>query len=188
MDISAPPKLIEIGKAEILRTSKAQEDRVLLLGLGKTVQSALYAAEELAKQGVECTVVNTRFVKPLDEKLLISLIAEHSIVLSIEDHCLEGGFGSAVLEFMSDNGLTYNRNLIRLGIEDFFVEHGTQEELYSICEFDAGAIIERVKTVLGQTSYYKSPALATTDSGFIQKRRYLINPAGAGAVVFSLES
>jgi len=145
VDISQPPKLLEIGKAEILRQAKPTPNQVLILGLGNTVVPALNAAQELAaKHGLEATVVNTRFVKPLDEKLLGQLIANHSLVVTVEDHVVMGGFGSAILEFMSDSGLTARSQIIRLGIGDFFVEHGTQEELYRICGYEQEAIVARV--------------------------------------------
>ena len=159
VDLSAPLRRLEIGKSEIVREAKAHSDKVLLLGLGLSVQPAIHAAEELSKKGIECTVVNTRFVKPLDEQLLCSLISEHTLALSIEDHVLQGGFGSAVLELMSDKGLSLHCPLIRLGIEDLFIEHGTQKELYRICEFDSEAIVKRVLKALGSSHAPSESAL-----------------------------
>lgn len=144
VDISKAPKVIEIGKAEVLKAATFPSEAVLLLGYGQTVYPCLEAAAELAQSGIDCTVVNTRFVKPLDQKLLEALISSHAFVLTAEDHALMGGFGSAILEFMADNGLTENKTIIRLGIEDSFVEHGTQEELYEICKYDKNAIVQRV--------------------------------------------
>lgn len=143
-NISQEPKLLPIGQAEVVRQVAAKKESVLLLGLGQTVAHCTQAAEALSKEGIECTVVNARFVKPLDEQLLFDLIGRHSLIVTVEDHVLMGGFGSAVLEFMADTGLTAHRSVIRLGIDDFFVEHGTQAELYKLCGYDATSIIARV--------------------------------------------
>ena len=144
VDISAPPKEIPIGKGELLKASKNPTQGVLLVGYGNTVGMCTDAAEKLEQLGISCSVINARFVKPLDEELFAKQISLHPLVITVEDHAIQGGFGSALLEFMSDTGLVANHRLIRMGIEDFFVEHGTQEELYKICKFDVESIVERV--------------------------------------------
>ncbi len=144
-DISQPPKLLEIGRAEVLRESKDRKQGVLLIGYGNTVQHCSDAAVTLGKEGVDCSVVNARFAKPLDEELFFDLIGKHSLVVTVEDHAVMGGFGSAVLEFMSETGLTANKILLRLGIDDNFVEHGSQQELYALCGYDAAGIVKRVR-------------------------------------------
>ncbi|MFN8390765.1 MAG: 1-deoxy-D-xylulose-5-phosphate synthase [Bdellovibrionota bacterium] len=154
-DISQPPKILEIGRAEVLRRATDKKNGVLILGYGSTVQSCSAAAEELAREGVDCTVVNARFAKPLDEELFFELIPAHRLVVTVEDHAIMGGFGSAVLEFMAETGLNAHQFVIRLGIEDFFVEHGTQEELYEICGFNSKAISSRIREAL-------SPKTGTT--------------------------
>ena len=149
VDISAPPKVLEIGKAEILEQPEGAD--VLLLGLGPMSYFALEAARELESEfGISCSVVNPRFVKPLDEKLLASLIPKHCLTVTIEDHAIQGGFGSAVIEFMSDAGISSERGVLRLGIEDEFIEHGTQAELYKICGFDKDSIVARVREALAK--------------------------------------
>ena len=145
VDISAPPKAIEIGKAEILREARPSEKTAALIGFGVTVGFALEAAERLAELGIECEVINARFAKPLDERLLERVLSRHPLAVTIEDHVLQGGFGSAVLEFMADLNLTSTCQLVRMGIDDDFVEHGTQEELYRLCGFDVESIIRRVE-------------------------------------------
>ncbi len=145
VDIKRAANILEIGRAETLRTAAASRFPVLLLGYGTTVAPAMRAAETLAAEGIECTVVNARFVKPLDEELLFKLIPAHSLVVTIEDHALQGGFGSAVLEFMADTGLSAQKIVVRLGIEDEFIEHGTQDELYELCGFSVQAIVNRVR-------------------------------------------
>jgi 1-deoxy-D-xylulose-5-phosphate synthase len=137
------PEQIQIGKAEIISLAKEQ-NKILLVGLGNTVAFASDAAIELEKFGVHCSVVNARFVKPLDVELFTELASSHQLIVTIEDHATTGGFGTAVLECLSDAGKLSETELLRLGIGDFFVEHGTQEQLYSICEFDVKSIVEKV--------------------------------------------
>lgn len=144
VDISAAPKTIEIGQCEILSSASQPQSAALLIGLGQTVLPCLAAAKELAKEGIECTVVNARFVKPLDPKI-IELIAEHELVLTAEDHARMGGFGSAVLEAVHDADAHIHTPIIRLGIEDCFVEHGTQQELYAQCGYDTDAIVRNIR-------------------------------------------
>ena len=146
VDISVPPKLLEIGKAELLKQALVSPTPVLLIGLGPTVATCLTAAQELAVCGIECSVLNARFVKPLDEELLTDLIPQHSLVVTVEDHAIQGGFGSAVLEFMADAGLTHSCQIVRMGIGDFFVEHGTQDELYRLCQYDAAHVVKMVRS------------------------------------------
>ncbi len=127
---------LPIGKGEVLRKG---ED-LLLLAIGNRVHPALEAAEILAESGVSATVVNARFVKPLDEELIITLAEQIGKVITIEDHVLMGGFGSAVLELFADRGLTGVR-VKRLGIPDHFVEHGEVKTLYHLCGYDEDAIV-----------------------------------------------
>jgi 1-deoxy-D-xylulose-5-phosphate synthase len=87
-----------------------------------------------------------RFVKPLDEVLLHEVFTKFSKVITIEDGCLMGGMGSAVLEFMADQN--YSAQVTRLGIPDQYIHHGTQEELHAECGFDKKGIITTVKKVL----------------------------------------
>jgi 1-deoxy-D-xylulose-5-phosphate synthase len=84
-----------------------------------------------------------RFVKPIDEDLLHEVFKKFKKVITIEDNVLPGGFGSAVLEFMADHN--YSAEVVRLGIPDQIVEHGEQKELWSICRYDAKAVVEEVK-------------------------------------------
>jgi 1-deoxy-D-xylulose-5-phosphate synthase len=145
VDITKPPIALPIGKAEVVKESKKLPVRVLLIGLGNTVQSCLDAATVLEdKHFAGATVVNARFVKPLDEALLSSLIPNHDLVVTVEDHAISGGFGSAVLEFMSENALCAAAPLVRLGVPDRFIDHGTQSQLYKQCGFDSESIVVRV--------------------------------------------
>ena len=109
-------------------------------GLG----SALAAAEELAACGIECAVVNARFVKPLDRETILALAARNGRLVTIEENVLAGGFGSAVLEAMESAGLTSVR-VERIGLPDRFIEHGPQELFRAMFDLDAEGIVRRVR-------------------------------------------
>jgi 1-deoxy-D-xylulose-5-phosphate synthase len=87
-----------------------------------------------------------RFVAPIDTDLLHSVFKKFHYIITVEDGVLKGGFGSSVIEFMSDNG--YNSEVRRLGIPDYFVEHGTQEELYRECGYDAEGIEIAIREII----------------------------------------
>ncbi|MNH36944.1 1-deoxy-D-xylulose-5-phosphate synthase [compost metagenome] len=86
-----------------------------------------------------------RFVKPIDEAMLHDVFKRYKYVVTVEDGCLQGGMGSAVIEFMADHN--YNSQVIRLGIPDEFIEHGEQSELWALCGYDTNAIIKTVKKI-----------------------------------------
>jgi 1-deoxy-D-xylulose-5-phosphate synthase len=129
-------KEIPLGKAEVLRQGKD----VILLAIGSTVKAALEAASRLQKQGIDCTVVNARFVKPLDGDLIGSLAAGCRRLITVEENALQGGFGSAVLELLEEKGITGVQTK-RLGIPDVFVEHGPQDFLRQKYGIDAEGIV-----------------------------------------------
>jgi 1-deoxy-D-xylulose-5-phosphate synthase len=101
----------------------------------------------LEAEGFSVAHYDMRFVKPIDEILLHEVFAKFKHIVTVEDHAIMGGMGSAVLEFMGDHG--YAANIKRLGIPDRFIEHGTQPELYNECGFDDVALIAAVKELLG---------------------------------------
>jgi 1-deoxy-D-xylulose-5-phosphate synthase len=113
-----------LGTAELLR----QGDEVVLLALGSMVRPALEAADRLAAKGISAAVVNARFVKPLDRALIPELARKTGRVITIEEHALMGGFGSAVLELFEELDLT-RVQVKRLGIPDLLVEQGTQASM-----------------------------------------------------------
>ena len=131
------PRNLEIGKAEVVR----EGNDLLLVGIGHTVLPALRAAEDLSLLGISVGVVNARFVKPLDRELFLELLERVSNVITVEDHVIQGGFGSAFLEFMAEEGVTGVR-VKRLGVPDRFIPHGTQAELAKMCGFDKDAIAQ----------------------------------------------
>jgi 1-deoxy-D-xylulose-5-phosphate synthase len=116
---------IPIGQGEILRTG----DDILLLGYGTMVQSALQVAEILGEHGVSATVVNARFVKPLDLDLILPLAQRFGKVVTFEEGCLMGGFGSAVLEALQDHQVLVP--VKRFGIPDVLVDHATPKESFA---------------------------------------------------------
>lgn len=132
-------ELIEIGKAEKLTDGKD----VAILALGSMVDYALKAADRLSLEGINCEVVNMRFAKPLDTDLLDDIAERHSKIITVEENSLPGGFGSAVVEYFIDNN--YKNDILRIGLPDHFVDHGTQEELHHLLGIDPAGIAEKVK-------------------------------------------
>jgi 1-deoxy-D-xylulose-5-phosphate synthase len=118
---------------------------VAILTIGHPGNFAQDAISELNQLGVSAAHYDMRFVKPIDEILLHEVFTKFKKVITIEDGCIMGGFGSAVLEFMVDQG--YSAQVIRLGIPDEYIHHGTQEELWADCGFDKKAILETVKNM-----------------------------------------
>ena len=141
VDISQKPKKLEIGKAEILREGEG----VAILAYGSMVYPAIEAAENLAKEGTEATVVNARFVKPLDEKLILELLADHSLILTVEEAYLAGGFGSAVMEFLEQKEVLSDVKVIRLGVPDRIITHGDPNLLKAKYGLDADGIYNKIK-------------------------------------------
>lgn len=129
--INTEPDPVEIGKAEIL----GEGTDILVLAIGQTVSEALKAAEVLSEKNISACIVNARFLKPLDSELICTLAKKIPNIITIEDHARMGGFGSAVLECLSDNGIS-DVNVERIGYPDIFIEHGSQKELrqkYGVC-------------------------------------------------------
>jgi 1-deoxy-D-xylulose-5-phosphate synthase len=122
-DLPEAPEVLEAGKAQLRRRGSD----VAVLAVGRTVATADAAAELLAEQGVEATVVNLRWVKPLDLAMIAWAAAEHPLVVTVEENTGAGGAGAAVLEALSDMG--YVVPLLRLSIPDCFVTHGDTDRL-----------------------------------------------------------
>lgn len=148
------PMPIRSGSAELLREGKD----VALLAIGSMVRPAFEAAEELDANGISCAVVNARFVKPLDEALLLDLAKSVDHIFTIEEHMIHGGFGSAVLEFLSANGVTTPTTV--LALPDTFIEHGKREHMLDEAGLTAPRIVQRV---LDATARGRSTAHGTID-------------------------
>ena len=134
VDWKMPMQKIAVGKGRRIKNG----DDIAILSIGHIGNLALAAANDLESQGISVAHYDMRFVKPLDEALLHQVFQKFTKVITVEDGCLQGGMGSAVLEFMADHG--YNAQVKRLGIPDRLVEHGEQEELQAECGFDQEGI------------------------------------------------
>jgi 1-deoxy-D-xylulose-5-phosphate synthase len=132
---------LEVGKGRKI----CDGEDVAILTIGHVGNFAVAACKELNSDGIYPAHYDLRFVKPLDEVLLHEVFKRYTTVITVEDGCLQGGMGSAVLEFMADQ--QYKGNVIRLGIPDEFIEHGEQAELWSICGYDTAAIMGAVRKV-----------------------------------------
>ena len=130
---------LELGKYEVLEEGKD----VLILAIGNMVKKALEVKEILLKDNINPTIVNARFLKPMDENLLHELLNKHSKVITIEDNVVSGGFGSRINNFIIDNN--YNVKIENIGIPDKFVEHGSVDELFETIGMSNEQIANRIK-------------------------------------------
>lgn len=129
---------LAIGKAEILRNG----DDLLILGYGSMVYPAMQTAEMLSEHGIEATVINARFVKPLDTELILPLAQRIGKVVTMEEGCLMGGFGSAVAEALLDNNVLVP--LMRLGVPDTLVDHATPEQSFATLGLNPSQMCDRI--------------------------------------------
>ena len=138
---------LPIGKGEIVRQGKD----ALIVAFGPIISNALKAANILASQhSVTCTVINARYVKPLDTELLAAELPKYPIVCTLEDHVIAGGFGSAVTEYANEAQLALQSTIKRFGVEDSFVPHGSQGEQYALNGYDAESIVGYVLSQRGE--------------------------------------
>ncbi|SLM32680.1 1-deoxyxylulose-5-phosphate synthase, thiamine-requiring, FAD-requiring [Desulfamplus magnetovallimortis] len=159
--VTAPRKTdTEIVSQEVTSLEKTSDNKlfsnaaetgknILIIAAGRTVQEGIKAVEELEKMGISPTLVNARFIKPLDAELILELAKEIPLIITVEEHVLDGGFGSAVLELLADNDATGCR-VKRIGVKNRFVEHGSQDILRSEYEVDARAIVRAAKQLTEQ--------------------------------------
>jgi 1-deoxy-D-xylulose-5-phosphate synthase len=143
VDLPSEPAAIEIGRGELL----AEGERVALLGYGTGVQLAIEAARLLEDNGISATVCDARFAKPLDGNLVSSLAADHAMLVTVEENVLSGGFGSAVLEHLSDRAQATSR-VLRFGIPDRYVTHGKPNLLREEIGLTPARIAESVAAAL----------------------------------------
>ncbi len=135
---------LEIGKAEVLRSGNT----IALLAIGNMVQNAMKAAEIAAAEGIEAEVINMRFVKPMDERLLDSISSRFGYVMTIEENTVRGGFGAGVLEYFAQKGYTGTHVHVH-GIPDEFIQHGTPAELRTEIRLDPPGIVSVIREFLG---------------------------------------
>lgn len=137
-----PFEKIEIGKGRKIK----EGDELAILTIGHIGNYAIEVCQRLEKQGISIAHYDLRFVKPLDEKMLHEVFRKFKRVITVEDGCIQGGFGSAVIEFVADHN--YRVEVKRLGIPDTVVEHGEQLELHRECGFDPDGIERTVVSML----------------------------------------
>jgi len=147
------PKVIPIGKAEILRYS--ENDRVAIFALGAMVPLAEEVAAQLEKEDVSTAVINARFSKPLDAQTLEFFARNVDVILTLEDHVLMGGFGSAVLEELNNLGI--QKPVVRIGWPDQFIEHGKPEQLRAKYGLTATAALEKLRPHLQLQESRRAP-------------------------------
>lgn len=135
-------KEIEIGKGRKLRDGK----EIAILSFGHPGNFAAAAIRDVKADGITPSHYDMRFAKPLDEALLHEALQTHTKIITVEDGCIEGGFGSAILEFMAAHG--YKNDIKILGIPDAIVEHGTPKELHKECGYDAQAIADAIREMM----------------------------------------
>ncbi len=145
-----PFEEIEIGRGRKIKDG----EELAILTFGHIGNYAIEACEQLAKKGINPAHYDLRFAKPLDEEMLHEVLTNYRKIITIEDGCIQGGIGSAVLEFMADHN--YQAEVRRLGIPDQIVEHGEQFELHRECKFDVEGIIRTANAMLTPVSSYKS--------------------------------
>ncbi len=141
------PKKLPIGRAEWLK----QGTELVFLAVGTMVQTAVRAAETLEKSGISTGVVNIRFVKPLDKQVVESVAQTARWIVTMEENCLMGGFGSAVLETLNNSG-RQGAKVLRLGLPDCFIEQGSREELLQCLRLDPAGVIKQVTAFIGVNS------------------------------------
>ncbi|EAX47907.1 deoxyxylulose-5-phosphate synthase [Thermosinus carboxydivorans Nor1] len=137
--------LLEVGKAEIVQ----QGGKLTFLALGAMVGPCLEAAAILEKRGIKAGVVNARFAKPFDAALIRALARDPGMLVTVEDNVLTGGFGSAVLEYINSQNLQWVK-LLRLGLPDTFVEHGSRQELLAKHGLDGAGIAAAVQNFINE--------------------------------------
>jgi 1-deoxy-D-xylulose-5-phosphate synthase len=125
---------LDIGKAEVRRKGK----KVAILAFGSMVTPAMEAGEKL-----DATVVNMRFIKPLDENMIQAMAQTHDLLITVEDNAVMGGAGSAINEVLMSKNISIP--VINMGIPDKFIDHGTREELLAACQLNSGGIIAAIE-------------------------------------------
>jgi 1-deoxy-D-xylulose-5-phosphate synthase len=140
------PKLLEIGKAEVVKHGSTQPVRAAIFGLGGMCQMAEQAAKELEEKGVSTAVVNPRWIKPLDTALIEFFARSVDVICTIEDHVLHNGFGCAIIEHLSTQRIT--TPVVRIGWPDQFVEHGSPDVLRKKHGLTAESAVKGIMAVL----------------------------------------
>jgi 1-deoxy-D-xylulose-5-phosphate synthase len=148
VEIAKEPTLLEIGKARILK----EGSKIAIIALGCRVKEALIAADHLKNHGLSTTVVDARFAKPIDEKLIADVAKNHEILITIESGSI-GGFSAQVSNFLSENGFFDNGLKFRsMVLPDLLIDHDTPENQYEKAKLSANDIVNKVFSILGKSS------------------------------------
>ena len=155
VDIKREPELLEIGKAEILQDG----GDIAILAIGSMVNPAMQAAANLERDGIAATVINARWIKPLDENLILQLAQTKRAIFTIEEAYLAGGFGAAILELLEQNNLQTATKVVRLGVPDKIIAHGDPNILLAECGLTPTKIYERIKETVSamETARFARP-------------------------------
>jgi len=144
--ITTPGSPFEIGKAEVyLKREEAHEKKVGIIGSGTVLHNALVAGKELNESGIGASVMNLATIKPLDTEAVLAFAEEHDVLVTVEEHQVAGGMGSAVAEYLSEIRPT---KMIKLGVHDQFGQSGNQEELIAHYGMDVKAIVEAARKLV----------------------------------------
>ena len=133
-------KLLPLGKAEVLKKGKD----AAILAIGSMVYPSLKAARTLNQEGLEVAAVNSRFVKPLDEKLIVDLASQTKKIVTVEENCVIGGFGSAIIELLESQGLSEVK-VLRIGLPDEIIPHGNTNILHKKYGLDSKGLSQRIR-------------------------------------------
>ena len=142
-------KTLEIGKGEVLRDGSD----LAVIAIGSVVTPALAAAKRLSEEGFNIKVINARFVKPLDDELILNTAATIKKIITVEENVLQGGFGSAVLELLAEKGIA-GVQVKRLGITDEFIKHATQAQQRQKYGIDEEGIVRAVRDMMAKKSAF----------------------------------
>jgi len=134
---------LPVGKGEIMRKG----NDVAIIAIGSSVEPSLEAADLLEKDGISCSVTNARYIKPLDITLVSKLAEINKLVVTVEENVLAGGLGSAVSSLMHDQNMA-DTKLLRIGLPDKFIEHGTQPQLRKKYKLSFDEIVKQIKAAL----------------------------------------
>tara|TARA_B100000886_G_scaffold72809_1_gene46696 strand:- start:1077 stop:2996 length:1920 start_codon:yes stop_codon:yes gene_type:complete len=144
VELPSIKEILEIGKGRVIREGK----KVALINFGTRLEECKKASEKLLKKGIDCTIMDARFAKPLDEKLIMEIASNHEVLISIEEGSI-GGFGSHVMQFLSDRGI-FDRGLKfrSMILPDIFIDQDIPEKMYETAGLDSSSIANKVEETL----------------------------------------
>ena len=144
IELPSIKETLEIGKGRVIKEGK----KVALINFGTRLEECKNASDKLLKKGIDCTIIDARFAKPLDEKLIMEAASSHEVLITIEEGSI-GGFGSHVMQLLSDRGV-FDRGLKfrSMILPDIFIDQDTPEKMYEIAGLDSSSIANKVEETL----------------------------------------